>query len=252
MSFKDRLAGMQQSYNDSQSQYDSMFGGVKIAPGNYIAQLQKAVIVESKTSQKLMIKREHIITDGEFQGHVVYDYMHLESPMGFTFTRKWIEQMGYEAPDDPAELEDLVEAISDEGAAVKVNVKHSGDFVNVSVVELLDGPADAGTAETTGTTETTETAPVEKAKEEVKEEVKEEDPLNLSLLAFCEAQDIEVEEDDTNEILAERISAYDWPEKELTVDEVKMFKSANIEHAIQKPKPTAKKKTVKKKVAKKR
>jgi len=232
--FADRLKGMKSTWTESSSVYDSTFGGVKVDPGQYVARLQSAKIVESKTSGNLMIRREHIILEGQFQGMIVYDNMNLATPMGMSFVRRWIDQMGYEAPGDdkPEELEDVLVAIVQEAPTVKVAIKHSGDFVNVSIIELLTaGESPASTS--------SEAAPKDEAPKAQKSAPKgtpsAEDKLADRLFAFCKAQDIATEKDDTTDVLKERIREYSYPEKELTEEEKQLFKDAEIEDAIEKP-----------------
>jgi len=212
-----------------------MFGGVKIDPGEYIARLQSAKLVESKSSGKLMVRREHVLMDGEFKGMVIFDNMILETPMGLTFIRRWFDQMGYEAPEDPEEIENVVSAVSKDAANVKIQVKHSGDFVNVAVIEVLDEEKEEPASKASGKTATSGG----KGKPADDDEDTE---LLKNLFIFCKAQDIDTEKDDTIDVLCERIKEYDWPKEELTDDEVEMFEEAGISDVIIEPKKAKKKK----------
>ncbi len=235
---KDRLSGMSGQWNDSEKQYDSYFGGVKVDPGQYEARVQVCKIVESKSSGKLMIRREHVITEGEFTGMIVFDNMQLETPMGFAFVRRWIELMGYNAPADPADLEDLCAAITEDAALVKVQIKHSGDFVNVSVIEkLADGTAPASKEEKAAPAQKAAPAAETKSKTKEKEKAKVEEPaaddgLADELREFCKAQDIATEDDDTVEVLGERIREFKWPAEEMTAEETALFEKAGLSDAI--------------------
>jgi hypothetical protein len=250
--FAQRLAGMKSTIEESKGTYDSMFAGVKIDPGTYIVRLQSAKIVETKSSGKLMIAREHIVTEGQWHGHVIRDYMNLESTMGMAFVRQWIDQCGYEFPDtNPEELEDVIEAIANESFVCKATIKQSGDFINLSVNEILSSSGDK--------TETKETPKEEPKKEESKKsekttskkETKKEEPvvdeeqqkILKGLFAFCKNQDIETEKGDTLEVLQERIKEYEFPEEEMSEEEITLFESAELSSAIKrKPKATKVKK----------
>jgi hypothetical protein len=181
-----------------------MFGGIKIEPGQYIARLQSAKVVESKSTGKLMVRREHVILQGEMEGMVVFDNLQLETPMGLTFLRRWFDQMGYESPADSSEIEDTIAAINKDAATVKILVKHSGDFVNVSVIEVMEE------SETTAEEPKAKTKEKTKAKEKEEEEETEQTDtaddtedaeLVAKLFAFCKAQDIETEKEDTLDVL---------------------------------------------------
>lgn len=237
--FAERLSGMKTTINESKNTYDSMFAGVKIDAGTYVVRLQSAKIIETKSSGKLMILREHIVTEGQWQGHVIRDYMNLESPMGMAFVRQWIDQCGYEFPDEnPEELEDVVEAIANESFTCKAIVKHSGDFINLSVQEIIES-ASAGKGETKKDESKAE-AKAETKKEEPKATPKKEEPvidkekesIIEALREFCKGQDIVTEKGDTLEILKERITEYEFPEEEMSAEEIALFEKAGIDSAI--------------------
>jgi len=248
--FAERLSSMRTTINESKNTYDSMFAGVKIDAGTYVVRLQSAKIVETKSSGKLMILREHIVTEGTWQGHVVRDYMNLESPMGMAFVRQWIDQCGYEFPDEnPEELEDVVEAIANEAFTCKAIVKHSGDFINLSVQEIIES-ASAGKEQSKKNEPKAETkqeepkaAPKAEAKKEGPAVDKEEESTKEALRQFCKSQDIVTEKDDTLEILKERIMEYEFPEEEMSAEEIALFEKAGVDGAI---KRKAKSKKVKK------
>lgn len=234
--FSDKLKTMTSSWSESQNQYDTMFGGVKIDPGEYIAKVQMAKLTESKSSGKLMIRREHLIVEGSWKGTVVYDNMMLETPMGMTFVRRWFEMMGYSAPEDPAEIEDVIEAIAEEAATVKIVVKHSGDFINVAVIEVIESDDDEKQEAKSrpSAAKSRQDVKQEEPEQEAEAEEKDDDNADLrdALFAFCKAQDIDTEKDDDAEILCERIKEYKWPEEELTEDEKALFDAAEIADAI--------------------
>ena len=247
--FVDRLNGMKENWDQSENQYNSMFGGVKIPAGDYIARVQMVKLAEAKSSGKLMIKREHMIAEGAHTGSVVYDNMMLETPMGMSFVRKWFENMGYESPNDPSEIEDILVSINEEAALVKIAVKHSGDFTNVAVIEVIEEEDGSNSKEpepepeekketkkSQKSSKKTKKTKNKKAKSAPEPEPEEENPDEAALIKemfiFCKAQDIETEESDDVEQLGERIREYDWPKAELTETELEMFETAGITDCI--------------------
>ncbi|NIP40486.1 MAG: hypothetical protein GTN39_03120 [Candidatus Aenigmarchaeota archaeon] len=124
--------------------------------GTYAFQLQKAELREAQSSGKLYIAREHLVIDGEYEGEVVRDMMSLETDRGPYYIAKWIEKMGYEAPDKAKDIPDTLEAIQNDAPTYTGSIKHSGDFINVRVMEVLEGgdgggkssPEDTGEKET--------------------------------------------------------------------------------------------------------
>lgn len=236
-----KLAGMKTAYDDSQNQYDSMFGGAKVPAGNYVAKLQSAVIKESQSSGKLMIAREHLITEGEFANITIYDNIMLETPMGFTFVRRWVDMMGYEQPEQPEEIEDIVSDIAEEAPVVKIRIKHSGDFVNVSVIEVLDGTGDEAGESDEQADETEETQDAPEYTNEALDKLRE----------FCIKEEIELSDDDDEDSLKEKIDDFEYPEDKLDEWQIKLLteigQEANITRKEKpKPLPAAKKKTGKK------
>ena len=219
--YTQRLSNMKDAYDESQNQYDSMFRGVKIPAANYLARLQSAKVTESKSSGKLMVSREHIITDGEYKGMVVYDNIMLETPMGFTFARRWFDMMGYNQPENPKEIPDLVEEMANEAPDVKIRIKHSGDFINVSVIEVIGEGSGEDTGEDTGT----DTG-----------EDKGESELLERLRAFCISEEIEVLDEDDEEILKEKIDGFQYPDESLTDEKRELLIEIGQEKNIQKKK----------------
>jgi len=137
--FKKRLNGMQKAWATGK---DSAPG----VPGaSYTMQLQSAKVRESKSSKKLMIVREHLVVEGEYQGEVVRDNMMLETDKGPFYAAKWIRQMGYDVPDDMSDLEEVLSAMSDANPIYSAEVTKSGDFTNANVDELLQEEAEMTT-----------------------------------------------------------------------------------------------------------
>lgn len=139
--FANRLAQMQEQWTSGKDKADGIPDGI------YNAQLQEAKLAES-SSGKLMVKRQHLISDGEYAGEVVYDNIVVESEYGPKQLATWLTQLGYEAPADVGEIEDLVNAISLAAPAVQIQVKKSknSDFRNVYIKQLLASEAPAPAA----------------------------------------------------------------------------------------------------------
>lgn len=143
--FKARLKKMNTTWKKSEKQAQEMF--TKVDAGVYLAQLQLMELVESNAGN-LQIKRQHLITEGEFQGVTVYDNLQLEaSELSMAFLRREIDAYGYECPDKAEDLEGTCEGIAEAAPEVKIRVSHSDDFTNVAVQELLSEPT---TKETIG------------------------------------------------------------------------------------------------------
>lgn len=130
-----RLAKMQNRWEDGKQQAKVMFD--KLPEGEYVGKLVECQIVESKTSGNLMIKRVHVVTEGEYKGKNVYDNMNIETDLGLSFVAQWLDTIGCELPEKASEIKKLVEQISESAYDCKFQVKHSkdSDFINVRILE---------------------------------------------------------------------------------------------------------------------
>ena len=128
--YSNRLAAMQKEWGSREEPS-------KVEDGEYLMRLQSAELTESQSSGKLMIKRVHVIQDGEFRGETITDYMQLETEKGPFFVAKWIEQMGEEIPAQAQELANVVAKISRAKPAYTAEIKTSKDFKNVRIKELV-------------------------------------------------------------------------------------------------------------------
>lgn len=135
--FKNRLTSMGDAWTTGKD------GGGGIPDGQYILQLESATLKES-AQQKLMIVRKHIVLEGDSAGDSITDFLCLETEFGPRQVAQWIEKMGYEVPQDVADIEEIVAAIANEQPTVNAKVKRSGDsdLRNVTVTELISTSAE--------------------------------------------------------------------------------------------------------------
>jgi len=131
--YEERLKAMEESWKAGRQR-----GPGQVPDGEYVARLQGAELREAMSSGRLMIQREHLILEGEYEGDVVRDYMHLETERGPWFIAQWIEAMELEAPESPAELPEILDYLTRTAPTVRIQTKRSGDFINVRVLELID------------------------------------------------------------------------------------------------------------------
>jgi hypothetical protein len=90
------------------------------------------------------------------------------------------------------------------------------------------------------------------AEEEDEDEDAEADERLEELTAFCQGQDIEVDDDDDSDALIEKINEYDWEEDKLMEHETKLLKDIGADVVPSKKKKAAKKKGGGKKTGKKK
>lgn len=148
--YAERLKKMKRAWAGSKAEYEYTFGGEKVAEGVYAAQLQDLSLAESKgkrTAGQLYIRREFVISEGEFEGVPVRDMMWIENEKGPVYLRRFIEMCGQECPpeDKPEELEDVLAKMKKDAPKVKLQVVHPANFdgLNLRVQGLdNDGSAD--------------------------------------------------------------------------------------------------------------
>ena len=134
--FKKILGAMQDVYD----------GGKEAAPGvpegQYTLQLIKCALAVSQTSGNPMIKRTHLVVEGDYEGSQIYDNLVMANESNMWFVARFIELMGYQVPDDITEIEDIVSKLNDANPVYTARVKKSGDFTNVNVIQLLEEEGD--------------------------------------------------------------------------------------------------------------
>lgn len=136
MSFRDKLASMQTHWENGK---DAIPG---VPDGSYNLQLQSAKLKNSKASGKLMVERQHVVLDGEFQGEVITDFVCIETDQGPRELATWAVKMGYEAPAQAVDIEGTVTAIANDSPCYVADVKKSdgSDLRNVRIKNLIDAP----------------------------------------------------------------------------------------------------------------
>lgn len=226
--FEDRLQQMQETWGGIASG-EGMPG--QVPEGIYRMQLQSAELKLSESSDKLMIHRENYILDGEHAGQVVHDYLNLETERGPFFVGLWIEQMGFEIPENSKDIEATVEAIAQAAPIYTGQVKINNGFPNVRVknVEEID------TGGVSAAPEEPDPGP------SADDNVDEGDSLGDRLRAFAEAQDLDGIADLTSdELLTEIVEEYDWDNKFLTPEEISLLEEIGASFTGEKPKPKPK------------
>lgn len=246
--FAKRLAKMKEMW-DGNKQAPRGFQQ-NVPDGRYTFRLQSAELRES-ASGNLIVSREHLVLDGEAAGEVFRDNLQVEHEVGQRITMQWIEQMGFEIPDNPSELEEVVSAIAEAAPSylgtikTTTSKKDGNDYTNLRILRLLDSEGEEQEEE-----ETVESRPARgraeepEEQEEAGEEADDSDDSADSdagqfeeLKAFCEAQDIAFDEEEaTKADLVKAIDAYEWNRDELSSEEVELLEGIGVTLIGGKPK----------------
>jgi hypothetical protein len=257
MSLKKKLKQFQDNWETSMEE-----GFGKFPKGTWKFQLQNAEIVESQSSGRLQIHREHLCIDGEPAGNVLHDYLQLQTEKGPRFVMQWVEQMGHEVPERMEDLEEVVEAIAEAAPIYMALVKHSGDFVNLSVTQLLAGESEKAEDEDEDEDEEEPDTPEDEDDDDDDDEDSDdedddsddddEDETLEELKALAQACELDVDEDDDLETLLEKMKDFEIDESELMPEEVELMKRVGLGDNLVKPKPKKSKKGKKKDKPKKK
>lgn len=128
-SLKDKLKNLDGDFSDVQEKFGSDTGnGYPILEaGDYIVDNITAKLIENNEGL-LMVIRGMTICEGDLSGETGSDIMNLGSERGPEFLLKWLNFMGYTITTLSDDLEDTLEAITNNtSATAKVHVKQSDD-----------------------------------------------------------------------------------------------------------------------------
>ncbi len=241
MSLKETLTGMQGLWDKSEKAYDSMFGGAKVPAATYDARLTKCHLKTANATGNPYIGREFTILEGEQEGAKVYDRIMLHNETGPVFARRFIDQCGEPQPKKASDLEKLIDKIDGAELDFQIQVKHNGDFLNVSILKTLSEVAESETEE--GTEEETAEEETEEADDGLHEEdTEEDDSARQALIVFARSWDVAVEDDVELEELKSEMARYAYEEEKMTAEEIELLESNDLSDAItRKPKAAAKK-----------
>lgn len=114
-------------------------------PGLYTFQLVSVEFKHKKADGELLIMWTHVVMEGEHKGEQMNDFSKPTSQKGYPIRlmRQRINRLGWSAPDDLRELEQIIPEIDAAGPIYKGLVEHSKGsndqmFANVEVKDLID------------------------------------------------------------------------------------------------------------------
>lgn len=247
MNLVEKLKQAQERWAESEAQYKKTFGGEKVAEGTYLAKVTKVRLEENKNNGKLRIAREHIILEGEMKGVPVIDNLQLETPLGMPFARRWLERMGYESPEEIERLIDICEDITKESPTVKIMVKHSGDYINVDVLEVIENIEAVKPneqieleVEEVETEPQDETLPVKKTAakkatpiKKEQEKVRDDDDRINDARDLASAWGISIPKSiDTLPKIRKELSEYEFSRKDCTKSDIALLEELSLEKCI--------------------
>lgn len=156
--FADRLGGMRQGFANAQKQAKIMTGDGVVPVGTYTGKVS-ARLRESQNGN-LMANFSFFITEGELTGIPVFDNVIIDHDNPQVAIRgqrdlcRRMDILGYEFnPEQPEQLEDILEEVSNEAPIVSFRVRHneasdgSGRiFVNCDLLEAMSSAPQKSTS----------------------------------------------------------------------------------------------------------
>jgi hypothetical protein len=177
-------------------------GAPEFEDGIYLARLQSAELGEWNGNLKVLFKWKFV--DGDYDGQVVHDYQGIGSEDNLFYFGRRIEQFGYEMPDDPTEIPELLKSIVDEKKMCKIRLRTKGDYQNVWLNKVLDDGEEAEDADDAADdTELDDDAPEEKLVKGKGKKGKKEEPAEEEEEEESEDEEEESEEEEEEEEEAE-------------------------------------------------
>ena len=150
--------------------------------GRYLLRLKSAQVGESQASGRAQVAWGFVIKDGEYEGKTIRDYTGLETEDNLVYLVRRLGRFGYEAPDDLADLQDVLDEIVKEKPLCRGRLISKGEYQNLRIDKVMNSGDDseeeseeAEETEETEETEESETAEEEEEAEEESEETEEEE-----------------------------------------------------------------------------
>jgi len=170
------LKAGKKEWDASKDEVENIGADNRVPAGTYEVKLVKLTLVAK--DGKLSLMRKHMVTDGEFQGDTVTDFMRFTSENGAVskaYIRRYFETLEIDIPEDPSELPALVEDLTKEGYEGKLRVWYTEgrdrQFLNAQLTECYpeddgaagDGGSEAGSPDEGGDDAGADDAPADDA-----------------------------------------------------------------------------------------
>jgi len=173
--------------------------------------------------------------------------MQLETELGPSFVKRWIASMGFDPPDDPEDLEDVVKAISAAAPTYTAKVVNNKGFVNIRIERLLESEGGPVPGKKANAPRTVEQAAADPDEQPNTPDAAPDDGSELAegLLKFCEDWNLAIDADAEGDDLTKMVTAvgeYTWDEEQLSEAEVALLTAVQEQFELTLLKPKEKQK----------
>lgn len=143
--FQKKLAGLKKGWKQAQENIAKGGGGdfTKLEPGRYKGRVTDGEVNESQAG-RFQCFMELTVTEGESKGESQRKYWGLDKAEHLPYLMRDIQRLGFDAPDDPEELEDVLKKIVKKKPLISFRVKEAGEFLNIYFDKLLDEEEEGG------------------------------------------------------------------------------------------------------------
>lgn len=132
--FSKRLKGAKKNWKKGRKRAsDSPDGYESVDDGKYVARLKSAQVGESQSSGRLQIMWNWEILEGDFKGQTVLDFDGLETEDNLMWLARKLNKLGYEAPDDLEDIEDLLKELEGEMLTFRIKLKTKNEYQNLFI-----------------------------------------------------------------------------------------------------------------------
>ena len=140
--FDKELARMDSAWSNAPKDTD-------LPEGIYTATIQSAELRKSQKSGNPMVTMRFVVAEGEHLGSTQMNnnVLNPDNPVGMSILKKTLTKLGYEIPETMAEVADILADVSKKNPIVNVQVKKSGEYTNVYVLELVSEGGDSSPKE---------------------------------------------------------------------------------------------------------
>ena len=135
--FEAKLTKLRNKWKSAQSEIPSSGDFPKLDPGRYVGRISDGEVNESKTTGRLQCFMELTVTEGESKGDTIRKYYGLDKEESLTYLQRDLVRLGIEIPEDPEELENILQSIVKQKLLVKFRVKENGEYLNIYLDKLV-------------------------------------------------------------------------------------------------------------------
>lgn len=132
-----KLNKLNKSWKDASKREPSQFEDLE--PGVYLMSMTGATCDTFGVNQKLCIKWDYTVQEGESVGSIQSDFDQLETEDNLFWVQSKLNQLGYDLPDEIKELPEVLEDIEKSKPILRCKVVEKGGYTHVYINKVVEG-----------------------------------------------------------------------------------------------------------------